>query len=82
MTCPVCGVGKTETVNHCPACKSEWYGGTNVEKVYRAVAIGVRSWRNSDDLSRRRYDHRNPKHSPYHNRHGGGAHLAYLILSK
>jgi DNA repair exonuclease SbcCD ATPase subunit len=36
MTCPVCGAGKAETVNHCPACKSEWYGGNNdMEKIYR-----------------------------------------------
>lgn len=42
MICPVCGVGKPETVYRCPECKSEWYGGTNdMEKIYRAVAIGV-----------------------------------------
>lgn len=42
MTCPVCGVGKTETVNYCPACKSEWYGGNNdMEKIYRILAVAL-----------------------------------------
>lgn len=42
MTCPVCGVGKVEEVNHCPACKSEWYGGNNdMEKVYRILGVAL-----------------------------------------
>lgn len=42
MTCPVCGAGNTETVKHCPACKSEWYGGNNdMEKVYRVLGVAL-----------------------------------------
>ena len=42
MTCPVCGAGNTEMVKHCPACKSEWYGGNNdMEKVYRVLGVAL-----------------------------------------